>query len=99
MNFDLYTWIYLITNCFSMIIVYKFVTAFFDERITKPLVCFASYLSYFICTSFVYIIWDIPTLTMTVNVITMLIVTLNYKSSIKKKVVAVAFIYIFMLVP
>lgn len=56
MNFDLYTWIYLITNCFSMMIVYKFVTAFFAERITKPLVCLASYLSYFICTSFVYII-------------------------------------------
>ena len=99
MNFDLYTWIYLITNCFSMMIVYKFVTAFFAERITKPLVCFASYLSYFICTSFVYIIWDIPVLTMSVNVVTIFVATINYKSSLKKKLVAVAYIYVFMLIP
>lgn len=99
MKFDLYTWAYLITNCFSIAIVHKFVTAFFDKRITKPVLCFLSYLSYFIFTSFVYLMWDIPVLTLAVNIITVFIVTLNYESNLKKKIVSVTFIYIFMLVP
>lgn len=99
MKFDLYTWAYLITNCFSIAIVHKFVTAFFDKRITKPVLCFLSYLSYFIFTSFVYLMWDIPVLTLAVNIITVFIATLNYESTLKKKIISVAFIYIFMLVP
>lgn len=99
MNFDLYTWVYLITNCFSIVIVHKFVTAFFDKRITKRVVCFLSYMLYFLFTSFVYIKWDIPVLTMTVNIVTIFIATMNYESALKKKIVSVAFIYIFMLVP
>lgn len=99
MNFDLYTCVYLITNCFSIVIVHKFVTAFFTERITNPIVCFLSYSSYFILTSFVYLMWDIPVLTLATNIITVFIATLNYKSTLKKKIIAVIFIYIFMLVP
>jgi len=98
MKFDLYTWAYLITNCFSIAIVHKFVTAFFDKRITKRFVCFLSYVLYFVLTSFVYIVWDIPVLTMAVNIITVFITTLNYESTIKKKIISVAFIYIFMLI-
>lgn len=99
MKFDLYTWAYLITNCFSIAIVHKFVTAFFDKRITKRFMCFLSYVFYFVLTSFVYIVWDIPVLTMAVNIITVFITTLNYESTIKKKIISVAFIYIFMLIP
>jgi len=54
---------------------------------------------YFLFTSFVYIKWDIPVLTMTVNIVTIFIATMNYESALKKKIVSVAFIYIFMLVP
>lgn len=43
--------------------------------------------------------WDIPVLTLAVNIITVFIVTLNYESNLKKKMVSVTFIYIFMLVP
>lgn len=43
--------------------------------------------------------WDIPVLTLAVNIITVFIVTLNYESNLKKKIVSVTFIYIFMLVP
>ena len=99
MKFDLYTWAYLITNCFSIAIVHKFVTAFFDKRITKRFLCFLSYVLYFVLTSFVYIMWDIPVLTMAVNIVTVFITTLNYESTIKKKIISVAFIYIFMLIP
>lgn len=98
-KFDLYTWAYLITNCFSIAIVHKFVTAFFYKRVTSTPVCVLSYLSYFIFTSFVYIMWDIPVLTLAVNIATIFIATLNYESTVKKKIISVAFIYIFMLIP
>lgn len=99
MDFDVYEWVYLITNLFSIAIVHRFVTAFFDERKSNVWICLLTYLIYFVFTSFVYLKWDIPILTMTVNLITVFIIALNYKSSINKRLLAVTFIYIFMLFP
>ncbi|MCM1508449.1 MAG: hypothetical protein NC177_15165 [Ruminococcus flavefaciens] len=99
MDFDVYEWVYLITNLFSIAIVHRFVTAFFNERKSNIWICLMSYLIYFIFTSFVYLKWDIPILTMIVNLITIFITTLNYNSSINKRLLAVTFIYIFMLFP
>lgn len=99
MDFDLYTVVYLITNLFSIAIVHRFVTSFFKEIITSKFVCWFSYLIYFFFTSFVYLKWDIPILTMFVNLFTIFIIALNYKSKVRKKLLAVTFIYIFMLVP
>lgn len=99
MGFDLYTWVYLLTNLFNMAIVHKFVISFFEQRITSKHLCFLTYFIYFLSTSMAYLIWDIPLITLVVNLITIFIATLNYKSTLKRRLFASLYIYIFMLVP
>lgn len=99
MDFDLYTWVYLITNLFSLVIIHKFVVSFFTEIINKKYICWLSYLLYFISTSIVYLLWDIPLLTLITNIIALFAIIMNYQASLKRKIIATLYIYIFMLVP
>lgn len=98
MDFDLYTWVYLITNLFTLAIVHRFMGAFFDEIIKPKWHIIISYALYFVFTSAMYLIWDIPVLAMIVNLILLFVITLNYGSSLRKKFFVVIFFYIFMLV-
>ena len=98
MVFDLYTWVYLITNLFTLAIIHRFMSTFFDEIITAKWKIIASYALYFITTSAVYLIWDIPVLAMTVNLLLLFIIVLNYRSSYRKRLFVILFFYIFMLV-
>ncbi len=98
MDFDLYTWVYLITNLFTLAIVHRFMGAFFDEIIKPKWHIIISYALYFVFTSAMYLIWDIPVLAMIVNLILLFVITLNYRSSLRKKLFVVIFFYIFMFV-
>lgn len=98
MDFDLYTCIYLIVGLFNLTIVHKFMAAFFDERATKILVIVLSYAFYFISTSIVYLVWDIPSLTMITNFVAIFAIVFNYKSTLRKKLFVAIFFYIFMFV-
>lgn len=98
MVFDLYTCVYLITNLFTIAIVHRFVSAFFDELIKPKWIVAISYAFYFIATSLVYLIWDIPFLAMLVNLSSLLMIVINYKARLRKKVLVVIFFYIFMVV-
>ena len=98
MAFDLYTCVYLLTNMFTLAIIHRFMASFFDKIVTDKWKIVASYSLYFITTSVVYLIWDIPVLSMTVNLFLLFIITLNYSSSYRKRLFVIIFFYIFMLV-
>lgn len=98
MDLDLYMWVYLITNLFTLAIIHRFMSAFFDEVIKPKWFAVMSYGLYFITTSVVYLIWDIPVLEMSVNLVVIFVITMNYKAGIQKRIFVVAFFYIFMFV-
>ena len=93
---DSYSIIYLITNLFSIAILHRFMTSFFDKRQTSELVCTLSYLSHFILTSIVYLLFDIPILTVIINCLVVFGITLNYHSTMQNRIFVSINIILFM---
>lgn len=93
-----YQIVYIIANIFSMFIIYKFMSIFFDKVKTNKLLLIGSYIFYFVLTSAEYLFINIPIVTLLCNIISLVLITLNYESSYKKKLLAVSFTYVFMFV-
>ena len=93
-----YQIVYIIANIFSMFIIYKFMSIFFDKVKTNKPLLIGSYIFYFVLTSAEYIFINIPMLTLLCNLVSLAVITLNYESSYKKKLLAVSFTYVFMFV-
>lgn len=91
-----YNIIYLLTNLFSIAILHRFMTSFFDKRQTSGLVCILSYLSHFILTSLAYLLFDIPVLTVVVNCLVIFGITLNYQSTMQNRILISINIILFM---
>lgn len=91
MNETLFIFYYLIINLLSSYIIYKFFGVFFEEKVKK--INFMMYGFYFFITSFVYLIWNIPILTMITNIIFLVLIAFLYEGSIQKKLTAVVLVY------
>lgn len=98
MVFDAYTTVYLITNLFTLAIIHRFMSSFFNEVIRSKWHIIGSYILYFISSSVMYLVWDIPALAMAVNLISLYAIASNYESGIRKRLFVVVFFYIFMLI-
>jgi len=61
---------------------------FFEKRRTPFIVMALSYLFLFTLTSIVFLLWNIPLISIATNYITLFIITLNYESSIIKRLAA-----------
>lgn len=93
-NYDL---LYIITNIFDTYIVYKFLTAFFEREGINKRIEIISYVLYFLCITSVYFFLNIPIITLICNVIVLFLLSFNYGDSMKKRIFAVAFIYIILI--
>ena len=85
---------YLVTNLFNLYVIKKFMDVFFRIKKGYGIYAFIGYLLYYIITSAIYLIFDIPLLNAAVNVILMFGITLFYDSGIKKKIWSVVFLYL-----
>lgn len=99
MKFDTYHFVYIISNFFSIFIIHKFVDFFFPKPNCRKIISCITYLIYFLFTSLVYIMIDIPIITFLVNYITIFIVSLTNESTIQKKLTDTTYIIMFMLFP
>lgn len=84
----------LITNLFRTCIIRRFIGIFFEIKKIGKLKTFISYSSFYILTSWIYIIFHLPILNIIVNIIGMCCLTFLYKGKIKKKVIVSLLIYI-----
>lgn len=98
MTFDIYEIVYLITNLFSIAVNHRFMMAFFEQRRSKMWICGLSYFSYFVGTSLLYLYVDIPILTLLANYGLLFLISLNYKSSMLKRVLSALYILIFCVI-
>lgn len=99
MKFDTYHFVYIISNFFSIFIIHKFVDFFFPKPNCRKIISCITYLLYFLFTSLVYIMIDIPIITLLVNYITIFIISLTNESTIQKKLTDTTYIIMFMLFP
>lgn len=90
---ELYTFVYLISNIFGTFTIYKFMGIFFDRKETNKKIELASYIGYFLIISGLYLYVNIPILTLFCNLVLFLALTLNYKSSVKTRLLSAIIMY------
>ena len=96
---DVYNYVYLITNSFNMLIIKTLMNAFYSKRISNKLLCLLSYFLHFAATSAIYLRFDIPILTLTVNYIILCTISLNYESNYKNRTLISFHILLLLLIP
>lgn len=97
MNISNYNLFYIITNIFDVYIVYKFMSAFFDRKDSNRQLEIISYAFYFFSFTSVYLFLNIPIVTLLCNIIVLFLVSFNYKTSLKRRILAISLIYIILI--
>ena len=90
--------VYVIANIFMAFAIHKFMKVFFEKRKTPFYISLSCYVFYLIITSCAFFIIGIPLINLACNILALAIITLNYESSIKRKISTVCFVYIFMFI-
>ncbi len=97
MQLGVYEIVYILTNVFSTYTVFKFMTVFFNRKGTNSNKEMLSYIGYYFCITLVYLIINIPIVMLLCNTVAFYLLTLNYSSSIKKRISAVLLIYLILM--
>lgn len=87
---------YLLSQALGIFAVYKFMKAFFEEPNVKKGLETVSFVGYYLLTSSVYLIFNVPLVNFFVNIIALFLLTFLYCSSIKKKVLVGVLVYLFV---
>jgi two-component system, LytTR family, sensor histidine kinase AgrC len=96
MKFGVYEWVYLLTAIFGTYILYRFMAVFFDTKRTSARFELLSYIAYFIVINCIYLIFNIPIITMTSSLIVFFLLTLNYEATIKRRILSTVLIYLIL---
>ena len=94
-SIDIYNFIYIFSNIFMTYTIYKFMRIFYaKENANKKVIEIGSYITYFIAITMLHIFVKIPIILLISNLGLFLMLTLNYKSSFKKRVLTALLIYL-----
>ena len=94
MNYDI---IYLLSNIFGTYIIYRFMFIFFARREKSKKISIFSYILYFVIIGIINIAFNIPVINLICNLILFFLLTLNYYSTWKNRLIAVVYIYTILL--
>lgn len=97
MNIGMYDFLYITTNIFGTYIIYKFMMVFFSREDVNKKIEMCSYVGYFFAISLIYLFIKIPVVIMFCNIFSFFVISLNYKSNMKKRIFAVMFIYLILM--
>ncbi len=97
MNINMYDFLYITTNIFGTYIIFKFMMVFFSREDANKKMEIYSYVGYFFAISLVYLFIKIPIVMMLCNIFSFFIISLNYKSNMKKRIFVVMFIYLILM--
>lgn len=98
MQFGLYEWVYLITGAFFTYTIHKYMEVFFDVKKTNKRIEFLSYVSYYIFISCTYFMANIPVVLIISNLIAFFLLTFNYESTIKKRILSAVLTYLILMI-
>lgn len=89
--------VYLITSAFGTYILYRYMKIFFDRTETDKKIEFASYLLYYFTIDLLFIIFNDPVVNVISNLIMFFLLTLNYDSTLKRRLIATVSIYMILM--
>lgn len=93
MNFSIYDLNYILGNVLMTYTIYKFMKIFYTEKNTSMKIEFKSYYLYFVIITILHLFVKIPLVLMISNLVLFFLLTLNYKSSFKKRLSTTFLIY------
>ncbi|MGO1369246.1 MAG: sensor histidine kinase [Senegalia sp. (in: firmicutes)] len=91
MNSTNYILFYLVINTLYVYTIFRFMGVFFERKKIKKNEIL-SYFTFYIIISFAFLKFNIPLLTLFINIILFFLLSFNYKSSLKKKFISTFFI-------
>lgn len=97
MKLNIYDIVYISSNLFMTCVIYKFMMIFYLERNTDKKIELISYGIYYIAATFLYLFINIPIVLMISNLLFFFILTFNYKSSFKKRILTTLLIYLILM--
>ncbi|WP_052307061.1 hypothetical protein [Acetobacterium woodii] len=97
MNLNSYQVVYLIANIFGTYILYKFMHVFFEQKEANHKIELLSFGGYYIVIALVYLIINIPVVTMVCNMFAYLGLSFNYRADIKRRLLSVFLIYLILM--
>ena len=98
MNSMAYNITYIISNLFTVYIVKLFMDKYLEIEPKYKKTVYAAYGGFFVITTLIYLLFDIPIVMMAINILCFLGLSLFYKGSLKNKIVASLYIYIVLFV-
>lgn len=93
-----YTAVYLITNVFATYTLYRFMCIFFDRKDVDKRQEFMSYSLYFCIISLLYLSFNNPAVNIASNLIMFFMLTYNYQSTTKIRLIAVVSTYMILMI-
>ncbi|WKY43487.1 GHKL domain-containing protein [Eubacteriaceae bacterium ES2] len=93
MNINSYTLIYLIVNIFDVYIISRYMQLFFCNTKSHK-TAFLSYFAYYIFISIIYLMLQIPIITLLANLTGFFLLTFNYQARFAKRLLSIFLIYI-----
>ena len=73
--------LYLIANLFTTYVLFRFISIVLGDSNKNQITTGISYFLYFLATSYAYLVFDMPAVTILANLIFIFIISLNYESS------------------
>ncbi|QHQ59507.1 GHKL domain-containing protein [Anaerocolumna sedimenticola] len=92
-----YDVVYIAMNLFQTYIIFRLMGIFFNrEAINRNKECL-TYLLYYLCITGIYLLINIPVITLAANLIAFALLSFNYKAGLKQRVLSVSFICLILL--
>jgi two-component system sensor histidine kinase AgrC len=96
MQIGLYEWANIIIGIFEAYIIYKFMKVFFDTRKTSKRFAFFTYVIFYIFSTIIFLLINIPMVLMIYHFIALVALSFNYESSMKNRILSAVFIYLIL---
>ena len=90
--------IYLSSNLIGVYAVYKLMHVFFKDIASNNKIEILSYFSYYFIISALYLIVNIPIITLVSNIILLALISFNYEATYKNRFIAVFLIYLILMI-
>ncbi|KAF5044509.1 sensor histidine kinase [Sedimentibacter saalensis] len=92
------TIVYLIVNLFGAYIIFRFISVFFDRTGTDKKIEFVSYAAYYFIINLLFLAFNNPVVNVAANLIMFFLLTYNYHSSMKTRLIAAVSVYTVLMI-
>ena len=92
----MHTTVYLAYNIILAVAIWMFMKVFYDSKRTKKVTMLFTFVIYYVLSSVAFLLLNIPLVNLVVSSMCYFIITLNYESTIKRRLGVVLFVLIFV---